>query len=173
VAAAAAIAGIPALIVMPADAPAIKVANTRGYGAEVVFFDRATERREEIAGRIAAERGAVIVPPYDDPDIIAGQGTLGREIALQAAAQGHALDQVLVPCSGGGWSRAAPGAGGAVTANAGASGGTGRLRRHEAIAGGGTSGRQRARHRLILRRAAVARAGELTFAVAAGCSAKV
>lgn len=102
VAAAAAIAGIPALIVMPADAPAIKVANTRGYGAEVVFFDRATERREEIAGRIAAERGAVIVPPYDDPDIIAGQGTLGREIALQAAAQGHALDQVLVPCSGGG-----------------------------------------------------------------------
>ncbi len=53
-------------------------------------------------GRIAAERGAVIVPPYDDPDIIAGQGTLGREIALQAAAQGHALDQVLVPCSGGG-----------------------------------------------------------------------
>jgi threonine dehydratase len=102
VAAAAAIAGIPALIVMPADAPAIKVANTRSYGAEVVFFDRATERREEIAGRIADERGAVIVPPYDDPDIIAGQGTLGREIALQAAEQGHAIDQILVPCSGGG-----------------------------------------------------------------------
>ncbi len=102
VAAAAEIAGIPALIVMPSDAPAIKVGNTRGYGAEVVFYDRATERREEIAGRIAAERGAVIVPPYDDPDIIAGQGTVGREIALQAADQGHAIDQLLVPCSGGG-----------------------------------------------------------------------
>ncbi len=102
VAAAAEIAGIPALIVMPADAPAIKVANTRGYGAEVVFFDRASERREEIAGRIAAERGAAIVPPYDDPDIIAGQGTAGREIALQAREQGLVPDQLLVPCSGGG-----------------------------------------------------------------------
>lgn len=102
VAAAARIAGIPALIVMPADAPAIKVANTRGYGAEVVFFDRATERREEIAGRIAVERGAVIVPPYDDPDIIAGQGTAGLEIARQTAALGITADQLLIPCSGGG-----------------------------------------------------------------------
>jgi threonine dehydratase len=102
VAAAAALAGIPALIVMPADAPTIKVENTRSYGAEVVFFDRATEQREEIAGRIAAERGAVIVPPYDDPDIIAGQGTTAREIARQAADLGLAPDLLLVPCSGGG-----------------------------------------------------------------------
>ncbi len=102
VAAAAQLAGIPALIVMPSDAPAIKVANTKGYGAEVVVFDRRTEQREVIAGRIAAERGAMIVPPYDDPDIIAGQGTAAREIARQAAAKGTPPDLLLVPCSGGG-----------------------------------------------------------------------
>ena len=102
VAAAAQLAGIPALIVMPSDAPTIKVENTRSYGAEVVFYDRATEERDVIAGRIAAERGAVIVPPYDDPDIIAGQGTAGREIALQAAELELSPDILLVPCSGGG-----------------------------------------------------------------------
>lgn len=102
VAAAAEIAGIPAVIVMPADAPAIKVANTRSYGAEVVLYDRRTEQREAIAAKIAAERGAAIVPPYDDPDIIAGQGTAAREIALQAREMGLAPDILLVPCSGGG-----------------------------------------------------------------------
>lgn len=102
VAAAAEIVGIPALIVMPSDAPAIKVANTRSYGAEVMFYDRRTEQREVIAERIAIERGATIVPPYDDPDIIAGQGTAAREIALQARELGLTPDLLLVPCSGGG-----------------------------------------------------------------------
>ena len=102
VAAAAELAGIPALIVMPSDAPEIKVANTKGYGADVVFYDRRTERRDEIAERIAAERGAVIVPPYDDSDIIAGQGTAAREIVLQARERGAVPDLLLGPCSGGG-----------------------------------------------------------------------
>lgn len=102
VAAAAQLCGLPALIVMPADTPEIKKANTRGYGAEVVTYDRATESREAIAGRIASERGAVIVPPFDHPDIIAGQGTAGLELAAQATAMGARLDDVLVCCSGGG-----------------------------------------------------------------------
>ena len=102
VAAAAQLCGLPALIVMPADTPEIKKANTRGYGAEVVTYDRASESREEIADRIARERGAVIVPPFDHPDIIAGQGTAGLELAAQAAAMDARLDDVLVCCSGGG-----------------------------------------------------------------------
>ncbi|MBM3519740.1 MAG: threonine/serine dehydratase [Alphaproteobacteria bacterium] len=102
VAAAAAMRGLKALIVMPADTPAIKQANTRGYGAEVVTYDRASQSREEIAGRIARERGAIIVPPFDDPHIIAGQGTVGLELAEDAARLGASLDAVLVPCSGGG-----------------------------------------------------------------------
>src|SRR5579859_843720 len=73
VAAAAQLLGVPALIVMPADAPAIKIANTRGYGAEVVLYDRIKEQREAIGTRIAEERGAVIVAPYDEPRVIAGQ----------------------------------------------------------------------------------------------------
>ena len=93
---------MPAVIVMPADAPAIKVANTRGYGAEVVLYDRDRESREAIGQRIAAERGAVLVPPFDDPRVIAGQGTAGLEIAAQAKALGVALDAVVIPCSGGG-----------------------------------------------------------------------
>ncbi|WP_374443726.1 threonine/serine dehydratase [Stella sp.] len=101
-AAAAQAAGIPALIVMPADAPAIKVENTRGYGAEVVFYDRYTESREELGERLAAERGATIIRPYDEPNVIAGQGTCGLEIAMQAAAKGVRLDAVLVPAGGGG-----------------------------------------------------------------------
>src|ERR1700732_3987360 len=88
VAAAAQQLGIPALIVMPADAPAIKIANTRGYGAEVVLYDRATGQREAIGMRIAAERGATMVAPYDEPQVIAGQGTCGLEIAAQAKARG-------------------------------------------------------------------------------------
>mgnify|MGYP003351259357 CR=1 FL=1 len=81
VAAAAGLRGLRALIVMPADTPAIKQANTRGYGAEVVTYDRASQSREEIAAKIAGERGAIIVPPFDDPHIIAGQGTTGLELA--------------------------------------------------------------------------------------------
>jgi threonine dehydratase len=102
VAAAAQLLGLPALIVMPADAPAIKIANTRGYGAEVVLYDRYRESREEIGGRIAAERGATLVPPFDDYRVIAGQGTAGLEIAAQARALGVTLDAVVIPCSGGG-----------------------------------------------------------------------
>lgn len=102
VAAAAAILGMPAAIVMPADAPAIKMANTRALGAEVVPYDRATQSREEIATRLAEERGAVLVPSYDDPDVIAGQGTVGLEIVDQAAEAGAVIGQVLVCCGGGG-----------------------------------------------------------------------
>ncbi|MGE4246708.1 MAG: threonine/serine dehydratase [Parvibaculaceae bacterium] len=102
VAAAAELKGLPAVIVMPADTPAIKIANTKGYGAEVVTYDRATESREAIAGRIAKERGAVIVPPYEHRDIIAGQGTVGLELAGQAAERGLSLDTVVVNASGGG-----------------------------------------------------------------------
>ena len=102
VAAAAQLLGMPAIIGMPADAPRIKVANTRGYGAEVVFYERATEDREAIAAKIIAARGATLVKPFDDAEIIAGQGTSGLELAEQAAARGLALDAVVVPCSGGG-----------------------------------------------------------------------
>jgi threonine dehydratase len=94
--------GIPATIVMPSDAPAIKLANTRALGAEVVLYDRLTEDRAAIARRIAGERGATLVPPYDDPMIIAGQGTIGREIVEDLAALGLKPDVVVVGASGGG-----------------------------------------------------------------------
>ncbi len=102
VAAAAQLLGLPATIVMPSDAPRIKVANTEGYGAEVVLYERGAEDRKAIAERIAAERGATIVPPFDDPEIIAGQGTCGLEICQQAEALGVDLDAILVCCGGGG-----------------------------------------------------------------------
>jgi threonine dehydratase len=102
VAAAARMLGIPATIVMPSNAPAIKLANTRALGAEVVLYDRFTEDREGIARRIVAERGATLVPAYDDPHIVAGQGTAGLELMQQAAELGMTPDQVLVPTSGGG-----------------------------------------------------------------------
>ena len=102
VAAAAEIKGLPALIVMPADTPMIKQDNTRSYGAEVVTYDRATQSREEIAERYMKERHAVMVPPFEHPDIIAGQGTAGLELAEEASARGVRLDEVLVCCSGGG-----------------------------------------------------------------------
>lgn len=102
VAAAAAIFGVPAVIVMPADAPAIKVANTRAYGAEVVLYDRAKESREEIGAALTEQRGATLVRPYDDPWIVAGQGTCGLEIVRQAQAMGTKLDSLLVCCGGGG-----------------------------------------------------------------------
>lgn len=102
VAAAAALLGLPAVIVMPADAPEIKIANTRGHGAEVVLYDRHKEEREAVAEAIAAARGATLVRPYEDPGIIAGQGTCGLEIARQAESAGVALDALLVCCGGGG-----------------------------------------------------------------------
>lgn len=102
VAAAARLRGMPAVIVMPQDTPEIKKANTRAYGAEVVTYDRGMQAREAIAADIAAERGAIIVPPYEHRHIIAGQGTVGLEMAEQAAEGGLSLDAVLVPASGGG-----------------------------------------------------------------------
>lgn len=102
VAAAARLLGIPAIIVIPDDAPAVKIANTRAWGAEIVLHDRRRQCREDLAAAIAAERQAVIVPPYDHPDIIAGQGTVGLELAAQAASLDAALEAVLVPVGGGG-----------------------------------------------------------------------
>lgn len=102
VAAAARLRGLPALIVMPSDTPRIKQDNTRAHGGEVVTYDRATESREEIAAYHVKARGAVLVPPFEHPDIIAGQGTAGLELAEEAEARGAALDDVLVCCSGGG-----------------------------------------------------------------------
>jgi threonine dehydratase len=102
VACAARLLGVRATIVMPADAPRVKMRNTLALGAEVISYDRLRESREEIATRLATERGAVLVPSFDDPDIIAGQGTVGLEIAMQATEQGATLDDVIVCTSGGG-----------------------------------------------------------------------
>lgn len=102
VALAAQLLGLPAVIVMPSDAPAVKIEATRGYGAEVRLYDRLTESREAIAAAIAAERGAVVVPAFDDPHIIAGQGTVGLELVQQAEARGARIDLALAPVSGGG-----------------------------------------------------------------------
>lgn len=93
--------GIAAAIVMPADAPTVKVEATRAHGAEVILYDRATGSREEIGARLAAERGATLVPSFDDVDVIEGQGTVGVEIAEQLGRQ---PPLVIVPCGGGGLS---------------------------------------------------------------------
>ncbi len=102
VAAAARILNMPATIVMPADAPLSKRERTKAYGAQVVLYDRDRENREAIARDIAEKRGATLVPPYDDPLVIAGQGTVGREIAEDMATLGLAPDIVIAPVSGGG-----------------------------------------------------------------------
>ena len=102
VALAARLHGIGAVIVMPADAPAIKQANTRALGAEVILYDRAAADREAIGAAVAAERGLTLIRPYDDPWVIAGQGSTGLEIAEQAAAAGVGTADVLVCCGGGG-----------------------------------------------------------------------
>ncbi|MDR7154104.1 threonine dehydratase [Sphingobium xenophagum] len=102
VADAARLLGIAATIVMPADAPAIKLANTRALGAEVVTYDRLRESREAIATTLAEQRGATLVPSFDDPFIIAGQGTVGLEIVEQVKELDAPLGQVLVCCGGGG-----------------------------------------------------------------------
>lgn len=102
VAAAARHLGTRATIVMPADAPRAKLENTRGLGAEVITYDRHKGDREAIAQEIAAERGAEIVPAFDHPHIIAGQGTVGLEVAEQSLALGQPAEQVLICCGGGG-----------------------------------------------------------------------
>lgn len=102
VARAARLLGMRATIVMPADAPQLKVARTRADGADVVFYDRLTESRETIAAGIAETQGALIVPPFADPLIIAGQGTAGLEAVADLAALGETADLALVCCGGGG-----------------------------------------------------------------------
>jgi threonine dehydratase len=92
------LAGIRATIIMPNDAPALKVQATKEYGGEVIFYDRYTENREEIARRLADERGMTLVPPYDHPDVICGQGTAARELFEDVGP----LDILLVPLGGGG-----------------------------------------------------------------------
>ena len=95
--------GIPAIIVMPSDAPLTKVEGTRSHSAEIIFYDRLTESREEIAERLAADKGSVVVPSFDDPHIVAGQGTAGLEILDQLAEAGASPPtQILVNCGGGG-----------------------------------------------------------------------
>jgi threonine dehydratase len=102
VAAAARMLGRRATIVMPSDAPAAKIEGTRAHGAEVVLYDRLREEREAIGERIASDQGAALIRPYDDPRIVAGQGTVGLEIAEDSAALGLVPDLALVPCGGGG-----------------------------------------------------------------------
>lgn len=91
--------GMSATIVMPRDAPAVKIDGTRAAGAQIVFFDRATESREEIGARLAAESGATLVPSFDDVDVIEGQGSVGVEISEQL---GRSPPMAIVPCGGGG-----------------------------------------------------------------------
>lgn len=98
VALAASLLGAPATIVMPADAPAIKIAGTKRFGAEIITYDRYNEDREQIGLAIARERGLTLVPPFDDPLVIAGQGTISLELAKQAGE----VDALLAPVSGGG-----------------------------------------------------------------------
>ncbi|WJH41430.1 threonine/serine dehydratase [Aliirhizobium terrae] len=94
--------GIPAVIIMPNDAPKLKIENTRAYGAEVVLYDRVKEDRDEIGARLSRERNLTLVKPFDDPLVIAGQGTVGLEIAEQAQELGIEKADVLAPASGGG-----------------------------------------------------------------------
>jgi threonine dehydratase len=105
VARAASIRGLNATIVMPEDAPALKIEGTRAFGAKVVTYDRYTESREDIGAAIAAKSSAAeLIPPFEDARVIAGQGTIGLEIANQAAALGAAPDHVIICCGGGGLS---------------------------------------------------------------------
>lgn len=94
--------GIPAVIVMPSDAPAVKIDNTRAYGAEVVLYDRTRDDRDAIGAELARARGLTLIRPYDDAEVIAGQGSVGLEIAEQAAMAGITSGDVITCCGGGG-----------------------------------------------------------------------
>ena len=102
VAYAAALHHVPAVIIMPADAPAVKIANTRAYGAEVVLYDRATQDRDALGAKLATERGLTLIKPYDDPQVIAGQGSIGLELLDQTAQAGITATEVITCCGGGG-----------------------------------------------------------------------
>lgn len=99
---AAAAHGAPAVILMPQDAPMVKIEGTKALGAEVVLYDRLTQDRAELGAELAGARGMTIIPPYDHPEVIAGQGTTGLEIAADAAEAGIRAAEVLVCCGGGG-----------------------------------------------------------------------
>lgn len=94
--------GVEAVIIMPKDAPTLKIANTKALGAEVVLYDRATEDRDKIGEDMAVARGLTLIKPFNEPEVIAGQGTVGLEIAAQAAAEGITDTEVIVCCGGGG-----------------------------------------------------------------------
>ena len=94
--------GVPSVIIMPSDAPALKIANTKALGAEVVLYDRDGESRDAIGAAMSKERGLTLIKPYDEPEVIAGQGTVGLEIATQAAEHGITKAEVIVCCGGGG-----------------------------------------------------------------------
>lgn len=94
----------PCTIVMPTDAPRLKLENTRALGARVITYDRARQNRDAIGSRLAAESGMTLIKPFDDPEVIAGQASVGLELAAQAAALGVSAGDVLVPCGGGGLS---------------------------------------------------------------------
>ena len=100
---AAASAGVAATIIMPHDAPAIKVENTRDWGATIILYNRQTEDREQVAAAFVAQTGAVLIPPFDYGPTIAGQGTAGLEMIQDATAMGLVMDDLLVPTSGGGF----------------------------------------------------------------------
>lgn len=102
VAAAAKQAGCPAVIVLPANAPQIKIDNCRWWGAEVVTYNPGTEDRETVSQRFVDEHNMTLIHPFDDPDIMGGQGTVGLELCAQAAEQGHSIDALVISCSGGG-----------------------------------------------------------------------
>lgn len=102
VALAATLHGVPSVIIMPHDAPKIKIDNTRAYGAEVVLFDRSKDDRDAIGAKLSQERGLTLIRPFDEPLVIAGQGTVGLEIAEQGKDHGIDRAEVLVPCGGGG-----------------------------------------------------------------------
>lgn len=104
IAAAAKMCGVRARVVVPADAPAMKIQNARELGAEIVLYDRYTESREEIAYGLAERDGGVVVPSFDDPYIVAGQGTMGLELFQDLAAEGDSIEALLVCCGGGGLS---------------------------------------------------------------------
>jgi threonine dehydratase len=94
--------GVRAVVVMPKDAPETKTTRARQLGAEIVFYDRYHDDREKMAGEIVAARGAMLVPPFDHPDVVAGQGTVGLELAAAARERNIEIKHVYVPCSGGG-----------------------------------------------------------------------
>ncbi|QIE57144.1 threonine/serine dehydratase [Pikeienuella piscinae] len=107
VALAAKLHGAPAVIIMPSDAPQAKIAGARGYGAEIVLYDRRSEDRDALGATLAAERGLTPIKPFDEPMVIAGQGTCGLEIAAQTAAVGVAEADVVICCGGGGFTAGA------------------------------------------------------------------